>query len=34
MEEFQKFAKEAPELARYFFNPDEELPKLKVPEVD
>ena len=33
-EEFQKFAKDAPELAKYFINPDEELPKLKVPEVD
>ena len=34
MEEFQKFAKEAPELAKYLLNPTEELPKLKVPEVD
>ena len=34
MEEFQKFVKEAPEIAKYFLNPTEELPKLKVPEVD
>lgn len=34
LEEFSKFAKEHPELAKYFLNPTEELPKLKVPEVD
>ena len=33
-DEFAKFAKESPEIAKYFLNPSEELPKLEVPQVD
>lgn len=32
--EFQKFAVEEPELAKYFFDPDNEIEKIEVPQVD
>ena len=34
LEEFQKFAKEEPELAKYFYDPEAEIPNLPVPDVD
>lgn len=34
LEEFQKFAKEEPELAKYFYDPENEIPKIPVPDVD
>ena len=34
MEEFQQFCKKSPELAKYFLEPETELPKLDVPATD